>query len=676
MPVSLGSGNVRCVTLAALVVVAAVASADDRSSTSAGQSPPLWSFQPLAPPPVPTVMDASWPRDDIDRFVLSGIEQAGLSPNPDADRITLIRRAAFDLTGLPPTQREVADFLADPSGDDRAFAKVVDHYLASPHFGERWGRHWLDIVRYADSTGRAWNAPFTYAWRYRDYVIDSFNQDKPLDRFVLEQIAGDLLPADTIQEERENQIATGMLALGALDLQALSHEQFLLDRIDDQIDVVTRSLLGLSIACARCHDHKYDPVTIRDYYALAGIFQSTETLAGVAHQRQFGREGYVHPSKLLTLSPLSPRSRSMWPNRGIHSMSDYQDEWRSGQRDIRFDTDPNLAMGVREGEPGDCAIRVKGEQYDRGEAPPRGDVRIPGLPPLPKIADRESGRMQLARWLVSDEQPLTARVMANRVWQHLFGAGIVRTVDDFGANAEPPTNPELLDHVALRFRDGGWSFKKLIRAIVLSRTYRLSSAGQAAALAKDPQNTLHWRMNRRRLEIEAIRDALLDAAGLLTDERPPGIQVAGIGGKNRRSQVHSLLPFDAPYRTVYLPVIRAGLPEEFTTFDFPDPCLLQGQREVTTVAPQALFFLNSPFVVDCSREAARRLLREAADDDRGRIERAYQLVLRRVPTAEETAAARALLRSLEPPADADADEYRYATLIQGLFASAEFRYVR
>ena len=635
----------------------------------------LWSFQPLAQPQVPAVNDAPWPRDDIDRFVLARLEAAGLSPNPDADRITLIRRAALDLTGLPPSEREVADFLADKSSDDKAFAKVVDRYLALPRFGERWGRHWLDIVRYADSTGRAWNAPFTYAWRYRDYVIDSFNKDKPLDRFVLEQLCGDLLPADTVDQERENQIATGMLALGALDLQALSHEQFLMDRIDDQIDVVTRSLLGLSIACARCHDHKYDPVTMRDYYALAGIFNSIDTLPGVAHQREFGREGYVHPSNLVELPPLSPQSKSSWRDRGIHSMSDYQDEWRTGQRDIRYDTDPNLAMGVIGGEIRDCEIRIKGEPYDRGEAPPRGDIRIPGLPRLPTIEDNESGRYALATWLMSDEQPLTPRVMANRVWQHLFGVGIVRTVDDFGVNAEAPTNPELLDHLAIRFRESGWSFKRLIRAIMLSRTYALSSAGQAAAIEKDPQNALHWRMNRRRLEVEAIRDSLLDVAGTLTDERPGGIQVAGTGGKNRRSQAHSLLPFDAPYRTIYLPVIRAGLPEEFSTFDFPDPCLLAGQREVTTVAPQALFFLNSEFVVDCSRQAAQRVLRDADDDDR-RIERAYQLVLRRPPKADEVQAARSLVDSLDPPADDDADEYRYATLIQGLFASAEFRYVR
>ena len=665
------------VALAILSAVASTLSAGEEDELSDGKTSSLWSFQPLVEPSVPAVDEDRWPRDDLDCFILAGLEEAGLAPNPDADRYILIRRAAFDLTGLPPTEKEVTAFLADPDGDDQAFARVVDHYLASPRFGERWGRHWLDIVRYADSTGRAWNAPFTYAWRYRDYVVDSFNADKPLDRFVLEQLAGDLLPAESIAEERMNQIATGMLALGSLDLQALSHEQFVMDRIDDQIDVVTRSLLGLSVACARCHDHKYDPVTMRDYYALAGIFYSMETLPGVAHQRESGGEGYVHPSKLLELPPLSRQTpRGAWRDSGIHSMRDYQNHWGSGERDIRFTTDANLAMGVTTGEFRDCAIRIRGEPYERGEAPPRGDLRIPGLPRLPDIGADESGRYALARWLMSDEHPLTARVMANRVWQHLFGVGLVRTVDDFGVNAEPPTNPELLDHLAVRFRDEGWSFKGLIRSIMLSRTYRLSSAGQAAAIEKDPQNTLYWRMNRRRLELEALRDTLLEVAGWLSDERPEGIQVAGIGGKNRRSQAHSILPFESPYRTIYLPVIRAGLPEEYATFDFPDPCLLQGQRDVTTVAPQALFFMNSDFVVSCARQAAGQLLRDADQDDTTRAQRAYWRVLRRPPAAEERAAALALVRGIDPPTDEDADVYRWSALVQGLMSSAEFRYVR
>ncbi|HEX5104315.1 MAG TPA: DUF1549 and DUF1553 domain-containing protein, partial [Pirellulaceae bacterium] len=560
----------------------------------------------------------------------------------------------------------------------KAFEALVDRLLASPRFGERWGRHWLDIVRYGDSTGRAWNAPLTYAWRYRDYVIDSLNADKPLDQFVTEQLAGDLLPAKTVAQKREQQIATGMLALGALDLQSLSHEQFVLDGVDDQIDVTTRSLLGLSIACARCHDHKYDPVTMHDYYALAGIFYSTEPLPGTAHQREFGREGYVHPSHLRLL-PISLQPKAALPERvgGIHSMSDYQEVWRQGERKIRFTTDPNLAMGVREGDIRDCEIRRQGEPSDRLEAPPRGDIRIPGLPRMDAIDADSSGRLELARWIMADDNPLTARVLANRIWHKLFGTGLVRTVDGFGFNSEPPTHPELLDHLATQLREDGWSLKRLIRSIVLSHTYQLSSAGQPAALAKDPQNDLHWRMNRRRLELEPLRDSLLAVAGRLTTERPAGIQVAGIGGKSRLSQVASLLPLDSPYRTVYLPVIRSGLPEEYGTFDFPDPCLLQGQREVTTVAPQALFFLNGDFVVRSAREAAGELLESGPTSDDQRVTWAYQRVLQRPPTADETAEAIKLIHGLEPDAgERDPVRYRWSALIQALLCSAEFRYLR
>jgi hypothetical protein len=654
--------------------VIAVSALTAAEPPSVGGSLP-WSFRPIARPERPVVSDRDWPRDELDRFVLARLEQAGLAPSPSADRQTLIRRLAFDLTGLPPTHEEVGTFLADKSPDDEAVARVVEAYLNSPRYGERWGRHWLDVVRYGDSTGRAWNAPLTYAWRYRDYVIDSLNADKPLDRFITEQLAGDLLAARSVAQEREQRIATGFLALGAVDLQSLSHEQFVLDVVDDQIDVTTRALLGLSVACARCHDHKYDPVTMRDYYALAGIFYSTQTLPGVAHQRESGGEGYVHPSKLQRLGALA--NKPYQPAAGdVHSMGDYQDEWRSGKRNIRFATHPDWAIGAAERDPRDCEIRLKGEPHDRGEAPPRGDLRIAGLPRMEAVPGGASGRMELARWIVSDENPLTARVLANRIWLHLFGAGLVRTVDDFGVNSEPPTHPELLDHLAIQLRENGWSQKELIRSIVLSRTYRQSSAGRADAHERDPQNALVWRMNLKRLEWEPLRDTMLAVAGRLQFERPEGIQVSGIGGKSRQSQVASLLPIYAPYRTVYLPVIRARLPDEYGTFDFPDPCLLLGQREVTTVAPQALFFMNSDLVASCARQAGEALLK-ADESDAERVASVYRRVLRREPAADERADALRLLSELEPAGEAREEElYRWTALVQALFATAEFRYVR
>ncbi len=639
-----------------------------------------WSFRPLVSPAVPVVKDSTWARQDLDRFVLAKLEAKGLRPNPDADRRTLLRRVSFDLTGLPPTQEELADFVDIPANDDAALAAAVDRYLKSAHFGERWGRHWLDVARYADSTGRAWNAPFTYAWRYRDWVIAALNRDLPYDEFLTQQLAGDLLPAKTVAQRREQLIATGFLTLGAHDLQNLSYEQFRFDVIDDQIDVTTRAILGLSVACARCHDHKYDPVKMRDYYAFAGVFQSLQVLAGVAHQRESGGEGYLHPSKLVALPAADSEIARVLPvslPAGIHSMGDYQDEWRTGLRDIRFTTANNIAMGVIAAEPRDCAIRLRGEPQDVGDDVRRGDWQIPGLPNGPRVAANSGGRLELAQWLTAAEQPLTPRVMANRVWQHLFGAGMVRTVDDFGMNSEDPAHPELLDHLALQFRRDGWSLKKLIRSIVLSRTYRLSSAHQTAAAEVDSANSLYWRQNLRRLEIEPLRDSLLEIALRLELDPPTGVQIAGIGGKSPQSQVRSLLRFDSPYRTVYLPVIRAKVPEEFATFDFPDPCLLQGQREVTTVAPQALFFLNSDFVVKCARDTAERLLGAELADDRVRVEWLYRRCFARPADASETSAALKLIRDLQPDSnERNPQLYRWAALTQALFASAEFRYLR
>lgn len=506
-----------------------------------------WSFQRLVNPALPAVLDETWVRDDLDRFILAKLERANLEQNPDADRYTLIRRIAFDLTGLPPTESEIRHFVDDSAPLDEALARAVDQYLDSPRFGERWGRHWLDIARYADSVGRNWNAPFTYAWRYRDYVIDAFNKDKPYDLFVTEQLAGDLLTADDIAARREQLSATAFLTLGPMNIIEPEGESLTMDRIDEQIDVTTRSMLALTVSCARCHDHKYEPISMRDYYALAGVFYSTQSMSG---QR---RGNYVSDDDMRILPSAD---RQSFPVPGVHSMADISREHRAGGwREVLYTTDPNLAMGVAEGSPQDCPIRIDGEAYKRGDVPPRGDFRIAGLSGLPGISRDASGRLQLARWIVSPDNPLTARVMANRIWEHLFGQGLVRTVDDFGSTGEAPTHPELLDHLSTRFRET-WSMKSLIRSIVLSRTYRQSSAGQTDGQRIDPGNELYWRMNLKRLEVEPLRDALLVAAGRISFERPRGIQVAGTGGKGKWGETRGLLGIDAPYRTLYLPVLR------------------------------------------------------------------------------------------------------------------------
>lgn len=622
-----------------------------------------WAFQPLKNPPLPPVQEEQWIREDLDRFILSRLEAADLNPNADADRHTLLRRVAFDLIGLPPTEREIREFVNDPAPLKEALARVVDRYLASECFGERWGRHWLDVARYADSVGRNWNAPFTYAWRYRNYVIDALNDDVAYDRFLTEQLAGDLLPAADWESRRRHLIATGFLALGPMNIIVPEGEQLMMDRIDEQIDVTSRAVLGLTVNCARCHDHKYEPITMRDYYALAGVFYSTETLSGQ-------RRGNYVADEDMRLLPTKTGRQSRVP--GVHSMADMTREHRSGGwREVFWTTDPNLAMGVAEGRIEDCPIRRDGDYYKRGETPARGDFHLAGLSGLPKIPQNASGRLEFARWLISPDNPLTARVMVNRIWQHLFGRGLVRTVDNFGVSGEEPTHPELIDHLALRFQKT-WSIKSMIREIVLSRTYRLSSDGRDDGEKKDPQNTLYWRSNLRRLEIEALRDTMLYAAGRLTFRRPQGIQVAGTGGKGRWGKTRSLLGIDSPYRTVYLPVLRSLLPEMYSTFDFPDPNQLKGQREVTTVAPQSLFLMNSDFTADCANAAARKLLEASHLSDADRVQSIYLKLLGRPPEKTETEAA---LKFLDGLTGRDSETYRWSTLIQAVMITGEFRSV-
>jgi len=653
------------------LIVPSTDAADDEE-----QSIP-WSFARLTRPTFPDLADNPWPKDPLDHFIAWRLEAEGLRPTTDADRRTLIRRAAFDLTGLPPSREAVSAFLNDKANDDEAFTKVVDDYLASPRFGERWARHWLDVARYADSVGRTWNAPFPYAWRYRDWVIDSLNADKSYDRFIIEQLAGDLLAATTLDERRQQVVGTGFLTLGSLAINDGNQEAFLMDQIDDQIDVTSRAFLGLTIACARCHDHKYDPILQEDYYALAGIFHSSWTYPGQAHVRDQAGHGYVDPEMLVMLpSDLdSPVDRVRDVPVGVHSMTDVNRDG-GAKAPPPYDLHPDFAMGMRDGKPADCELRIGGDAYELGEAPPRGSIKIPGLPALPPIPDDDSGRLQLAQWIASPTHPLTSRVMVNRIWQHLFGAGLVETVDDFGITGREPLHSELLDHLAVRFVEQGWSIKRMLRTLMLSRTYRLSNHADVTALEKDPDNTLFWRMRPRRLEFEPLRDSLLELSGRLRSDRPDGIQVAGNGGKGRVGQTRSWLSLESPYRTIYLPVLRDLLPEEYGTFDFPDPTSINGLRHVTTAPPQALFFMNSRFLEDAAGDTASRLIETESDADQ-RLTLAYQLLFARKPTTIESEEARDLLRSVDSgdSSAADRERDRWAFLIQGLMASTEFRYV-
>ncbi len=633
-----------------------------------------WSFKPLLRPALPKVNNA-WVSDDLDRFVLAGLAAKQLMPVADAPRASLIRRATLDLHGLLPTPEEVSDFERDPAPDTQAFAKVVDRLLQSPRFGERWARHWLDVVRYADSVGRSWNAPFTHAFRYRDWVIDSLNADKPYTRFIAEQLAGDLLPAKTDAEKHQNIIGSGFLTLGCLDLTQGEYETFRMEQIDDQIDVTSRAFLGLTMACARCHNHKTDPITQHDYYALAGLFYSTETWSGTADRSNMGRNLYVDPDRLITL----PATKSLVASKGSPAgskpdpsmMMEEMDDRPKGKRATRYAYDPTLAMGVSEAKMQNCPIRIGGNAYEEGKTPQRGDLQVPSLPSLPKIGPHESGRYQLAQWICQPTHPLTARVMANRIWAHLFGKGIVSTVDNFGITGTKPVNPELLDHLAVRFVETGWSVKKFIRAVMLSHAYRLSSDASAQGNEIDPGNDLHWRMSPRRLELEAIRDSLLQLGGELTLDRPPGIQVAGTGGKGNTGRTSSLLGTDSSYRTIYLPILRDLVPEMHDTWDFPNPTQIKGQRDVTTVPSQALFMMNNRQVVRTAQAVAERLLEDKSlGNDEARVRQAYRLLFSRNADNDEVQAAIEMMKILEDKEKAA----RLATLIQAMLGSAEFRY--
>ena len=451
-----------------------------------------------------------WPRGDIDRFLLAALESRGLAPVADADRPRLLRRVTFDLIGLPPTPEELEAFLADDSPD--AFAKVVDRLLASPRFGERWGRHWLDVARYAESSGKT-NFSYPQAWRYRDWTIASFNADKPYDRFVREQIAGDLLPAGDDRKRADQIIATGFLALGSKAHDAENRGQFVLDVVDEQIEATTRAFLGLTVACARCHDHKIDPIPQRDYYALSGHLPQHADVLGHARGRlpelqrlapDRAPAGANVPSAVATLTPeqraaMEERLAALVRERdAIPPGEANRDRLRRANSMLatlrhrllmdRPGGSPRaFAMGVRErDEAVDSPLYVRGELDQPGEVVPRGLVRVLCDDSSASIP-AGSGRRELADWLASPSNPLTARVMVNRVWLHLFGRGLVPTPDNFGAAGARPSHPELLDTLAVEFMNDGWSIKRLIRRIVLSRSLRARLGPRPAELRGRPR---------------------------------------------------------------------------------------------------------------------------------------------------------------------------------------------
>jgi hypothetical protein len=779
----------------------------------------FWSFQPVRAAHAPVVKDNDWANTDIDRFILAKLEAKGLSPSPDAEPRTLLRRLYVDLIGLPPPPEEVEAFAKDPSPG--AFEKIVDRLLASPRFGERWGRHWLDLARYADSNGKDENLTFHEAYRYRDYVIRSFNADKPFNRFIVEQLAGDLLKANSQAERDESLTATGFLVIGPKVLAERDKPKLLMDVVDEQIDTIGKSFLGLTLGCARCHDHKFDPVPTADYYALAGILMSTRTIDGIklgnnavsgwmlrplggadgeklaaakktydaklkkaqdeikkaktalaaaqdkASMRSPGAltgitvddkdaklvgtwkastftkpyvgVGYIHDDragkgeKSATFTPKLPKAGEYevlisYTTGGTRSTNTpVTISFDGGEKTITVDqtkppkidklfhslgkfpfkagvagsvtisnkgTDghvivdavrfvsvgelakspakemgvpaevkkavadaetklkkmeaaaaalkktapaiPRMVMAVRDQDTiEDAKINIRGNPYQLGAVAPRGFLQVLAST-KPTLPAKESGRKELAEWIAADANPLTARVAVNRVWMHLFGAGLVRTVDNFGTQGEKPGHPELLDALATSFMKEGWSHKKLIRAIVLSHAYRLSVNGSLALVRADPENRMFGRANRRRVEAEVIRDAILTVSGQL-NLKGGGSVVAHFGDRAIDNDSKGGLNTDVLLtRSVYLPVIRNDIAPLFEVFDFADPDVADGQRDATTVPTQALYLMNSTFANAQAKAAAARLIGEAKDDGK-RLGLLFRRALGRAPTSPETA---------------------------------------
>lgn len=663
-----------------------------------------WSFRAPQISGVPKVKNADWPKSPIDVFTLTKLEEAGLAPVADASRATLIRRLYFDLIGLPPTPEQVEAFVTNSSPD--AIAKLVDDLLASPRFGERWGRHWLDVVRFAESSGKEFNFSYPHAWPYRDYVIASLNADKPYDRFVREQIAGDLLPKapdESAKQTEDRLIATSLLSFGTKRHNS-SGNAFRMEIVDDQIDVTTRAFLGLNVACAKCHDHKFDPIPTKDYYSMAGIFLSTEALYGTIKQKYSN-----NPTDLL---PLGQKGAELHAAAEAHEKKieaakrprdEKKTELTKAEKEKKKELiaklkeelapleeaikelekhrpkRPPYAMRVRDREePADTKIAIRGELNEPGEVAPRGFLTAIAVPNIPPINPKQSGRLQLAHWIASRNNPFTARVMVNRIWHHLFGRGLVESVDDFGSTGTPPSHQELLDTLAVEFMNEGWSIKRTIRKIVLSRTYQLSCANNRLGQEIDPENRLLWRSKPRRLPVEAIRDAILSVSGQLNIKPPVGSTVTGLGDKLVRGVDTKILQPPSNHRSVYLPVIRDYAPEMFDRFDFPSSSLVSGKRAVTEVPSQALFLRNSKFVAEQATHAAKRLLADqASKNNADKIDLAMRWVFSRGATAEEKKGALALLSLTQDSKTAckNRDESAWSSLFLSLFSTAEFRYL-
>lgn len=827
--------------------------ADSRESgPSIEEGRQFWSFKPIEKPAIPEVADTKWRGSSIDSFIRAAQETEGINPAERANRADLVRRTYFTLIGMPPTPGQIESFVDDQRED--AFERLVDELLASPHFGERWGRHWLDVARFAESSGGGRTLLYKDAWRFRDYVIESFNLDLPFDQFVREQIAGDLLPYETPKQRSRQLVATAFLALGPTNYELQDKQLLRYDVIDEQVDTLGKAFMGMTLGCVRCHDHKFDPIPSEDYYALAGIFKSTRTLYNYtdnvarwvdtplplegpkAHRIAEAEATHAELRPLLekrkatrslysqhtvkTPKPGPPKRSSQFPGIVIDEMSAEVDgSWQfsqysqnylnegylhdgnsgkgaktitfktkipvTGTYEARFayaesdnrstqtpvtvshsqgettvivnqkqapsvygrfhtlgrfqfeegqecfirisnqDTDGHvvvdavqwhlleddsvrqskaretelakleseiksleselrpisrllkgrpIAMTVKEDpQPSDSAIRVRGIESRRGDIVPRGFLQIATLGDAPEIPHDESGRRQLAEWIVSSDNPLTSRVIANRIWTWLFGQGIVSSVDNFGTTGQPPSHPKLLDYLAVRLQELDWSVKSFIREIVLTETWQLSTDPNPTAVERDPSNRFMASYPKRRLDAEQLRDAILAISGDI-DLALYGPNIDGASEINANSTAAQKTEYNYVFkdkrRSVYTPAFRVKRHELFELFDFGNINFSIGQRNTSTVALQALYMLNNPFVIDQSRIAAKRLIRDCQDPEE-RIDLAFETALGRAPTDKE----RRLIADFINNGQTSDSLEEWASVFQSLFGSIDFRYL-
>ncbi|MGV3532033.1 MAG: PSD1 and planctomycete cytochrome C domain-containing protein [Chthoniobacteraceae bacterium] len=649
-----------------------------------------WAFQPVRKPEPPPVSSEAWPRNEVDRFTLHAMEKAGVQPAPDADRRTLLRRVTFDLIGLPPTPAEIESFEQDSSPD--AFARVVERLLASPHYGERWGRHWLDVVRYADTCGNASDYPIPQAYKYRDYVLQAVNDDLPFDQFVREQIAGDLLPAASEPERQRRVVATGYLAM-ARHFAGGDGEPHL--TLEDAIDNTGRAFLGLTMSCARCHDHKFDPISARDYYALYGIFSSTV----FPHP---GSEGKSRPANLVPLidkaeAEAAEKARAdevaaldLEIKAAEEAKATAEKEPESAERKTKIEAAAKLAAEAREkqkraretppyplayavserAESSNARLHVRGDPKRLGEEVPRAFLQVLGGQAVP-AEHKGSGRLDLAQWITDPANPLTARVMVNRIWQHHFGRGLVATPNDFGTRGLAPSHPELLDYLATRLVENGWSIKAMHRLLLLSRTWQLSSTVED--LNADPTNALWSRADRRRLDAESIRDTMLFVSGELdltpSGEHPfPPVHTWGFTQHNQFFAV-----YDTPKRSVYQMQQRLRKHPFFALFDGADTNSSTASRAASTTPLQSLFGMNDKFTHTAAERLGARLM-AAAPEDAARIEQAFLTLYGRPPEAEESAMFLQYFSQLREKKQLS-EEQLYASFARVLLTANEFLFI-